>query len=698
MNEVREINIKPSCMSEIHGVPKSMSAQLWEKINYLVGNPFPDGKLKKKLHIKKDVYRLRVGEYRVFYTFGDSWVRLLGIRKRDDQTYGSRIGTLQAESPEYLDADNDDLDVLLGTQQVSPAFRINHDPPATPLPKPITVEWLQDLKIPPVFFPALVSCASEEALLSIQMPSHILERIVDNLFPRPLDEIIQQPDLVIQNSADLVRYKNGDLLSFLLKLDEEQVKLTEWAMKGPTMVKGGAGTGKSTVALYRIKKLLERPGAVGTESVLFTTYTRALTKASRQLLDQLLDSEQSGRVRVATCDEIAREIVAAFRKIGPLENAGSSIEALKTVRRTFEPPGPTGFDRRLRAQVLEKLSDRYLLEEFEWIIEGRDLKTLAEYQNAPRPGRGYSFREGVRESIWELHQAFVAEVANRKFERFSVIRREALAIVRKGSWKRRYDFVLVDEAQDLAPTALCLMAEMAQSEEGLFFTADDKQSLYSRNYSWKTTHPRLQFKGRTALLRRNYRSTIEIDRAAFDVLNVPTGNEEDVRSQSLNSGPMPVLLKGISDDTEGEWVARFIRQMAQHLRMKLSSAAVLVPNKYIGLEIAEKIASAGVSAKFFAGRDLDLTADVVKVITMHSAKGLEFPIVALAGFAAGTTLQPGLSDGVEGYQELLANERKLLYVGMTRAMRGLMVVITESCQHEVLMALSSENWVVEEVI
>jgi superfamily I DNA/RNA helicase/mRNA-degrading endonuclease RelE of RelBE toxin-antitoxin system len=684
-------------MSEIHGVPTAMSAQLWEKINYLVADPLPDGKLKKKLQVKKDLYRLRVGEYRVFYTFGDSWVRLLGIRKRDDQTYGSKLGTLQAEAPEHLGADDDDLDALLGEKRKVLTFRLKHDPTSTPLPKAISVEWLEELKISPAYFPTLATCTSEEALLGAQIPSEILGRIVDNLFPRPLDEIIEQPDLVIQDSADLVRYKNGDLLSFLLKLDEDQIKLTDWALKGPTMVKGGAGTGKSTVALYRIKKLMERPGAVGTEKILFTTYSRALTTASRQLLDQLLSPEQSQRVRVATCDEIAREIVAACRKIGSLEHAGASIDALKAVRHTFKPPGPSGFDRRLRAQVLEKLADRYLMEEFEWIIEGRGLTTLDEYQAAPRPGRGYSLREGVRESIWALHQAFVAEVARRGFERFSMIRLEALEIVRKGSWKGHYDFVLVDEAQDLAPSALCLMAEIAKSEEGIFFAADDKQSLYSRNYSWKIAHPRLQFKGRTALLRRNYRSTIEIDRAAFEVLNMPMDDEDCFRSQSLNSGPMPVLLKGITDDSEGEWVARFIRQMAQHLRMKLSSAAVLVPSKNIGLQIAGQIASAGVAAQFFAGRELDLKADVVKVITIHSAKGLEFPIVVLAGFTTGTYKQAELSDIPDLYREWLANERKLLYVGMTRAMRGLMVITTESCQHEVLMALSSENWVVEDV-
>ena len=49
MTKRREINIKPSCMSDIHGFPAAQAAQLWEKIHYLVEDPLPDGKLKKKL-------------------------------------------------------------------------------------------------------------------------------------------------------------------------------------------------------------------------------------------------------------------------------------------------------------------------------------------------------------------------------------------------------------------------------------------------------------------------------------------------------------------------------------------------------------------------------------------------------------------------------------------------------------------------
>ena len=533
--------------------------------------------------------------------------------------------------------------------------------------------------------------------MGAQIPSDILARIVDNLFPRALEEVLEQPDLVVKDTADLVRYKNGDLLSFLLKLDEDQMKLTEWALKGPTMVKGGAGTGKSTVALYRIKKILEHPKATGKEKVLFATYTRALMTASHQLLEQLLSQQQLDRVRVATCDELAREIVASVRVIGQLGSGGADIEALRKARKTFLPSGPSGFERRLRAQVLEKFTDRYLLEEFEWIIEGRGLVSLEEYLTTPRPGRGYPLREGVRESVWGLHQAFLEEVKNRGFERFSALRREALDLVRAGRWRGHFDQVLVDEAQDLAPSTLCLMAEIARSEEGIFFAADNKQSLYSRNYSWTVVHPRLQFKGRTAVLRRNYRSTAEIDHAAFEVLELPLERNEDfINSQCLNSGPIPVLLKGIGDEKEGEWAVRFISQMARHLRLKPSSAAVLVPNQYVGQVIAASMAAVGIPAKFYPGRELDLKADQVKVMTIHSAKGLEFPIVVVAGFSHEAPYS-FTADEKELYEEWLANERKLLYVALTRAMRGLMVIVSESCEHEALLGLSSENWAVEEV-
>ena len=505
----------------------------------------PDGKLKKKLKDKKDIYRLRVGDFRVFYTFGDTWVRLLGIRRRDERTYSDGLADIQPDQPqagaETVDIDVDTLDV---EEAPRPEFHLTAPVKSTPLPRRITAEWLHGLQIPAAYIPILVSCESEEALFGATVPTTVLERVLDNLLPLPLAEVEQQPDLVVRDTNDLVRYKEGGLVSFLLKLDADQQHLTQWALKGPTMVKGGAGTGKSTVALYRAKALLEAATARGDARLLFTTYTRALIAASQQLLGQLLTPEQMERVRVASCDEMAREIVARTRRVGRMETGGTALQVLHTVRQCFQPSGPSAFDRRLRAKALQALSDRYLLEEFDWILDGRGLVEFPQYLDALRPGRGCALRPGLREGVWELHGAFKQEMVCQGIGRWADLRSEALRLVQAGHWSQRFDYVIVDEAQDLTPTSLCLMAELARSPDGLFFAADSKQSLYSRNYTWTSAHPRLQFQGRTRTLTRNYRSTVEIDRAAFDVL-MPEADDVVEPSTSIHSGPMPVLVTGV---------------------------------------------------------------------------------------------------------------------------------------------------------
>ena len=45
----RDMNIKPSCLAELRGLPAHMAGQVWEKIDFLAQNPIPDGRLKKKL-------------------------------------------------------------------------------------------------------------------------------------------------------------------------------------------------------------------------------------------------------------------------------------------------------------------------------------------------------------------------------------------------------------------------------------------------------------------------------------------------------------------------------------------------------------------------------------------------------------------------------------------------------------------------
>jgi len=682
----RQLTIKPTCMREIASFPSDRAALLWDKIDALVTDPIPDGKVKKKLKGADGVYRMRVTDHRLFYRFGEKWISLLGIRRRAEDTYD---GVPDATTSEILpDNRDDDLDELIAASQPK-EFQFSTTAPEVPLPEPITKELLLALAVPVSMVPTLLRCATEEALLEAAVPADVLGRVVDRLFPPTIDRLDQQPDLVVSSTRDLVRFKEGDLLGFLLRLDEDQLELTQWALKGPTMVRGGAGTGKSTVALYRVKALLEQPGATGTERVLFATYTRSLLTVTQQLLEQLLTADQLRRVAVATCDQIAWRVVSNARMIGKLASDSESLRLLTTLRAVHVPMG-SAFESKLRARALDRLSDAWLIEEFEWIIEGRGLGSLADYQAAARPGRGLPLNARARAAVWELYQVFATKMG----ERFSALRREALTLVADDLETVRYDYVVVDEAQDLSPVSLALMAEVCKTAEGLFFAADNKQSLYSRNYSWSSAHPRLQFRGRTALLSRNYRSTREIDAAAFSVL-VADEEEALVPSNTVHEGPLPVLVHDVVAEAQAEWIARFVRQMARHLHLKVSAAAVLVPSASAGETIASELRAQGIDAQFFAGRDLDLKSDVVRVLTLHSAKGLEFPIVIVAGLESGNWSVPEDFDEPALFAERARHDRRLLYVGLTRAMRGLMLLVPQGCRHPAVVDLNLNYWHVE---
>ena len=67
---------------------------------------------------------------------------------------------------------------------------------------------------------------------------------MEALFPKPLAQVMQQPEFLVPNgSDDLLRMKEGELIPFLLRLSPEQEKYVTWAMQtsGPTLLKGGPG-------------------------------------------------------------------------------------------------------------------------------------------------------------------------------------------------------------------------------------------------------------------------------------------------------------------------------------------------------------------------------------------------------------------------------------------------------------------------
>ena len=375
MNSEWVPTFKPSFLLQLQALPAKEMYQVMSKINLLLDDPMPDGKVKKQLtHINRDLYRLRSGYYRIFYTISDPYISLIKLDRRDDETYDDDMDA------EFLGGFNPDFGDVLDTVPTRLELTIpSYEPEATCLPQPITEELLTNLRVPDEYRSHLLAIQTEDDLVSCStVPQDFIALIMEYMYPKPLALVLEQPDFLLNDVDDLLRYKEGELLGFLLRLSPEQERFVSWAIQatGPTQVKGGPGTGKSTVALYRVRSLIEKLRKMGQSDpcTLFTTYTNALEKFSEQLLQQLL-GDDFRYVEVRTADKKMSAILSVL--VFPKRLLMRSIiykifhTALKQTR--FEG---NVLQQQAQQQSLERLAEDYLLEEISQVIVARQVESL----------------------------------------------------------------------------------------------------------------------------------------------------------------------------------------------------------------------------------------------------------------------------------------------------------------------------------
>jgi superfamily I DNA/RNA helicase len=493
------------------------------------------------------------------------------------------------------------------------------------------------------------------------------------------------------------------LAGFLLHLDPQQEPLTQWALRGPTLVKGGPGSGKSTVALYRVRAIVARHLATTGKapSILFTTYTNALINSSQSLLRQLLrdelglkeDAALPQAIRITTLHKTALWI--GKRSDQPFEIAGEQQrqKARDAARATLMPRNLGDAAMIPTAAILSDLRDDYLLDEFDWVIEGQNCQNEADYLAAVRAGRGIPFPAKTRQAVYALYEAYRQQLAAHGLVSWGSLILMALDEVQSGRFGQRWQYVLVDEAQDLPPAALALAVELCVDPAGVFLTADANQSLYNQGFRWKDVHEKLNVSGRSRILRRNYRSTRQIATAAADIMAaVPDFDDEALRQEYLHAGLPPLLYAAEGSDDQVRWIAQQIVAAAKQLRLPVNAAAVLVSSSSVGEPLAQALSRYGLAARFMSSSQFDLAEPGIKVTTLYAAKGLEFPIVIVAHVEAGRL--PREIEATDA-DEVAAHElaqRRLFYVGCTRAMRYLFVTYDRQLPSPFLADLGAATW------
>jgi len=256
--------------------------------------------------------------------------------------------------------------------------------------------------------------------------------------------------------------------------------------------------------------------------------------------------------------------------------------------------------------------------------------------------------------------------------------------------------VFIYEAQDLSPSALRFLAglcyEGKDSTKRLYIAADSNQTIYGigQAIAWSEIHPGLGYPANIRNFNVNYRSTLQILRGAETYLTGSELEEEKVDVKHMRKGPKPKARLVDDFETELTQIESFVRSSTQRFQTGLDVCAVLVPSWQKGRSVALGLLSRGMNATFMASEEVDLSLSGIKVLNLHSAKGLEFSIVTVA---LGDREEISDSESPEEY----AQQCRLIHMAMTRATRSLLVTLPIDSKMQQLHGISAPNWDVRAV-
>ena len=487
-----------------------------------------------------------------------------------------------------------------------------------------------------------------------------------------IDTALEEPGtrsrfVVTTNDAELVELLSGDFEAWRTFLHPTQRAVAHRAaFSGPAKVTGGAGTGKTVVAVHRARVLAQQLIDSGNDAgrVLVTTFTNSLADNLDRTLRSFCSPAQYRRLQVDTVDSFARQTLSAAKiRVQPVSN--DILRPLADGAATMEGLDDEGRD------------GRFLLTEWVQVILARRLTTLADYATSPRPGRGTRLARNSRKRVWAALERLLADLDGRGVASYHQLADQAADLLAVRTSKP-FAHVIVDEAQDLHPAQWRLLRHaVAPGPNDLFIAGDAHQRIYDHRVSLLSLG--IDTRGKSRRLKINYRTSQQILGWALGIL---TGQriddlngdiESEVGYRSAFDGPVPTVQMFATPAEEAEFVAAQVQEWIEDgvarsaigiaARRRRDLQAVQAALDEINIRWTE----IGTNAK----------GPGVEVGTMHSCKGLEFERLAVIAansdnLPLSAAVTPAAQDQAQHDLDVL-RERCLLYVACTRARDELMV-------------------------
>lgn len=541
---------------------------------------------------------------------------------------------------------------------------------------------------------ALLDLATGTAIETIREKHGFTEQPVDT----SLDEDQQIIDALarpasrmqfafIEDNDELRRViEGGDFAAWRIFLHPEQRRYAESNYSGAFRLSGGAGTGKTVVAIHRARRLTrDNPDA----RIILTTFNATLAQGLRAdlaLLDPGLPIAEKPGDRgayVGGLDALGKAVLDRSRQTASM--AGERIFG----RRVEFGPKRTSTDavwrevvRTVDSGLDAKLATPAFLEsEYVAVVLANRITTLEQYAKVARAGRGVRLSRPQRIAVWKLVEAFRRQSQMDEtisFPEVLALAAEALRIETETTGEHLADHVIVDEAQDLHAAHWALLRALAADGPNDMFIAEDS---HQRIYGSPIVLSRFGIKivGRSRRLTLNYRTTAQNLHFAVGVLlgadytDLEQGEEDASEYRSARTGPEPELIACDNQTVELDTVATKIKAWLDEGDVQPENIAVLTRSQDDRDRFVRGLGERGVSArvldKTVAGPGHPL------VLTMHRAKGMEFSRVILSGVDDKHVPSPAALRSMpdEEREEALLRERSLVYVASSRARDALVV-------------------------
>ena len=484
-----------------------------------------------------------------------------------------------------------------------------------------------------------------------------------NNFSAALERIQSQNRFVVPKSdQELSEMLNAPMDKWRVFLHSSQRKIAFGDKNGAVRVLGGAGTGKTVVAMHRAKWLAQQLQGTN-KQVLFTTFTRNLAVDIQENMNKICTEEELDKIEVVNLD---RWVQAFLRKQSYDYQVVFNSHMLNKHWEKALSEKPSDID----------LPDNFFMEEWQQVIQPQGVTTLNEYKRASRIGRGTRLNREQRVKIWTVFEEYRHQLNRSRQKETDDAYRDASQLITNQKINLRYSSIIVDEAQDMGTQAFNLLrAIVAEGKNDLFIVGDAHQRIYGRN---RVVLGRcgINIRGRSRKLKINYRTTDEIRSWATallegrDIDDLDGGTDNNKVYKSLTHGITPVVENFETPDKQ----AQFIKEVLDHSDYQPFNTCVVARTNKEVLDVKARLEALGVATSVIKPNEPEKAIDdSVKLATVHRVKGLEFDQLILASVNDGLMpLSYAVADKGDNISrdDAETEERSLVYVAVTRARKA----------------------------